>query len=206
MGTPASDAELALLIAHYLNNAETDAAYATWLSSLAADDLERVKLVYDGGFDREIRNLRFDWTIEPAKGLSYRLFPRNTASLDMTLQIDFEAFQGKVSNLSQILRLRPGRYRLRGEVRFEGFQSPSGVTFRLHCLDSGELRPLEESGPLPQSSQWIAFETTFSVPASNCPDQLVRLESQDAVDAAGVTEGQLAFDNVAIDSLPALAP
>jgi tetratricopeptide (TPR) repeat protein len=206
LGTPASTAELALLISHYLKGGEIDAAYTIWLASLDPEELQRVKLVYDGGFDQAIRNLRFDWTIEPAKGLSYRLFPRNTASLDMTLQIDFQDFDGDIANLSQILRLRPGRYRLRGEVRFEDFQSPSGVAFRLHCLDGGQLRPLDESGPLPQSSQWIAFEKTFSVPASGCPDQLLRLESQDGGEATGRTAGQVAFDNITIDNLPALAP
>jgi hypothetical protein len=206
LGSPASASELALLVAHYLRSGEIEAAYTTWLSSLDAQELKQVKLVYDGGFDQEVKNLSFDWTIEPAKGLSYRLFPRNTASMDMTLQLDFKDVRGAFASLSQITRLRPGRYRLRGEARFEGFQSPSGVVFRIHCLSGVNLRRLDETGPIPQSGQWIAFEKIFSVPAADCPDQILRLESRRGADAEGVTKGLLALDNIAIDTLPALAP
>jgi hypothetical protein len=201
IGSPADTPELALLIGHYLKSGEIDAAYETWLSSLDDDELERVKLIYDGGFDQRIRNLRFDWTIDPARGLSYQLFPRNTASMDATLQMDFRGFQGKFANFSQLLRLRAGRYRLSGEVRFEGFEPSSGMVFRLYCLDKGKLNILEETGPLPQSGQWIPFEKTFSVPDADCPDQLLRLESQGGGTNAEIT-GQVAFDNIAIDTLP----
>ena len=206
MGTPASAPELALLIGHHLKAGEIDAAYAAWLSSLGAEELKTVRLVYDGGFEHEIRSLGFDWTIEPAEGLSHRRFPRNTASMDMALQLDFVDLGDSFANLSQILRLRPGRYRLSGEVRFEGFQSPAGVAFRIHCLSGGKPSHLDETGQLPQSGQWIAFEKTLSVPATGCTDQLLRLESRGGAAAEGVTNGQLSLDNIAIDTLPALAP
>jgi hypothetical protein len=100
-----------------------------------------------------------------------------------------------------MLRLRPGRYRLSGEVRFDGFESASGMVFRLHCLNNGKLNVLEETGPLPQSGQWISFEKTFSVPAADCLDQLLRLESQGGGGSNVVVSGQVAFDNIAIDTL-----
>ena len=206
LGAPGRGPELALLVGHYVKRGEIDAAYAAWLSSLSAEELNRVRLVYDGGFDKDIRNLRFDWTIEPARGLSYRQFPRNTASMDMALELDFVDFRDRFANLSQILRLRPGRYRLRGEVRFEAFQSPAGVAFHIHCLSSGKMNRLDGTGPLPQSGQWIAFEKTFSVPASGCPDQILRLESLAGPEAANATKGRMALDNIIIDTLAPLAP
>ena len=53
------------------------------------------------------------------------------STMDQTLQLEFQDFAGGVSNLSQILNLRPGRYRLSGEVRFEGFASPTGSMARV---------------------------------------------------------------------------
>jgi hypothetical protein len=206
LGTPASAGELDLLIDHHLKAGEIDAAFATWLASLGAEELKAVRLVYDGGFDHEIRSLSFDWTVTPAKGLSHRRFPRNTASMDMALQLDFLEMGESFANLSQIIRLRPGRYRLSGEARFEDFQSPAGIAFRIHCLGGGQQNPLDETGQLPQSSQWIGFEKTFSVPASGCPDQLLRLESRGGVTAGGMTQGRLSLDNIVINTLPALAP
>lgn len=206
LGAAVSADELRLLIEHYMNSGEIDAAYAVWLSSLGADELDRVRLVYDGDFDKDVRSLRFDWTVAPVEGFSYRRFPRNTASMDMALQLDFLDVPGGFANLSQILRLRPGRYRIRGEVRFEDYRSPAGAVFRVHCLQNGKLSRLDETGALPQSAQWVGFERIFSVPVSGCQDQLLRLESLADAKTAGTTTGLMAVDNITIDSLPALAP
>jgi tetratricopeptide (TPR) repeat protein len=206
LGTPADADELALLIERYMRDGAVDKAYATWLSSLSPAELQQVRLVYDGGFSQAVRNLRFDWTVTPAKGLSHRMFPRNTASMDQSLQLDFQGVEGSFANLSQVLRLKPGRYRLTGEARFDGFQSPSGVVFRLHCMKAGQLAPLDETAPLPQSSQWMAFERGFTVPAADCPDQLLRLESRSPTEGGQFTRGQIALDNLAVDKLPELAP
>ena len=197
--------ERAGVINHYLRSGDIDRAYAAWLSSLSEEELKDVKRVYDGGFKHPVRGLRFDWTVKPADGLAYRLFPRNTASMDQTLQLEFQDFAGGVSNLSQILRLRPGRYRLSGEVRFEGFASPTGLVFRLYCLNGGEARSLDETSPLPQSTQWIDFEKTIQVPAADCNSQLLQLESKAKLSNEQITRGMVAVDALNIDKLQPLA-
>lgn len=206
LGKPADTEELALLIARYMRDGAVDKAYATWLSSLSPAELQQVRLIYDGGFSQPVRSLSFDWTVTPVKGLGHRLFPRNTASMDQSLQLDFQGVEGSFANLSQVLRLKPGRYRLSGEVRFDGFQSPSGVVFRLHCMAGGKLTPLDETAPLPQSSQWMSFERGFAVPPKDCPDQLLRLESRAQAESGQFMRGQIALDNLAVDRLPELAP
>lgn len=205
LGAPVDAAEIRAVIDSYLKQGDVDRGYAVWLSSLGEDELKDVRLIYDGGFSHPLRSLRFDWTVKPGEGLSYRLFPRNTASMDQTLQLDFADFAGPIANPSQILRLRPGRYRLTGEIRFENFVSPTGVVFRLYCIDT-KLRPLDETSPLPQSTQWISFEKTFAVPAEGCANQLLQLESKTRLENTQLTRGMIAIDALNIDNLPALAP
>jgi len=200
------DLEIAGVINHYLRSGDTDRAYAAWLSSLREEELKDVKRVYDGGFRHPVRGLRFDWTVKPADGLAYRLFPRNTASMDQTLQLEFQDFAGGVSNLSQILRLRPGRYRLSGEARFDGFASPTGLIIRLYCLDGKNPRALGNTAPLPQSTQWIAFDKSFEVPTEKCVNQILQLESASRLLNSQVTRGMVAIDALSIDVLPPLAP
>ena len=206
LSAPVQDREIANVINYYLQAGDTDRAYAAWLSSLSEEELKDVKRIYDGGFRHPVRGLSFDWTVRPADGLAFRQFPRNTASMDQTLQLEFQDFAGGVSNLSQILNLRPGRYRLSGEVRFEGFASPTGLVFRLYCLDGGSPKALDETAPLPQSTQWISFDKSFEVPTEKCVNQILQLESKTRLLNSQVTRGMIAIDAVTIDSLPALAP
>lgn len=198
--------ETRALIDAYLKAGDVDRAYAIWLASLDEDELKDVRRVYDGGFRHQPKSLRFDWTVTPADGLTVRLFPRNTASMDQTLQIDLLDFAGGFANVSQILRLRPGRYQLSGEVRFENFVSPTGLVFRLSCLDSRETRALDETAPLPQSTQWIEFEKVLQIPEVGCANQILRIESKANVEPTQLTRGMVAVDAVKIDSLPPLAP
>ncbi|WP_146256030.1 tetratricopeptide repeat protein [Aestuariivirga litoralis] len=206
MGAPVRDAEVAGVVDNYMKAGAIDTAYAVWLSTLGENELRDVKRVYDGGFAHPIRNLRFDWTVKPADGLTYRQFPRNTASMDQTLQFDLADFKGSFANLSQMLRLRPGRFRLTGEVRFEGFESPTGLVFRLYCFEAGRFRPLDSTAPLPQSTQWIGFDKSFDVPPEGCTHQMLQLESQRALEKSQLTRGTVAVDAIDIDILPGLAP
>jgi hypothetical protein len=206
LNAPVQDHEIAGVVNHYLWLGDTDRAYAAWLSSLSKEELKDVKRIYDGGFRHPVRGLRFDWTVRPAEGLTYRLFPRNTASMDQTLQLDFQDFAGGFSNLSQILRLRPGRYRLSGEARFDGFASPTGLIIRLYCLDGKNPRALGNTAPLPQSTQWIAFDKSFEVPTEKCVNQILQLESASRLLNSQVMQGTVAIDALSIDALPPLAP
>ena len=206
LGAPPAPDELRLLIDSYIKKNDIDRAYAVWLSSLNDDEVKKVKLVYDGRFDEEVRSLDFDWTVTPSASFTWRRFPRSTASMDQTLQISFQEFEGSFRNVSQILRLRPGRHRLSGEVKFEGFQSLSGIVFRLYCRNGSQLAPASETAPLPESAQWILFEHDFVVPDADCPNQLLRLETQRSQDATQSTRGLLALDNLTIEVLQPLAP
>jgi len=204
MGASVESGEIRSVIDGYIRAGDVDRSYAAWLSSLSEDELRDVKRVYDGGFSHPIRNLRFDWTLVPADGFTYRLFPRNTASMDQTLQLDFVDFGGTFSNLSQILRLEPGRYRLSGEVRFEDFASPAGVAFHIYCRDGGQMRQLEETSSLPQSNQWIGFEKIFNIPKAKCATQLLQMESRASLDKEQLTHGMIALDVLSIDKMPDL--
>lgn len=199
-------AETRAVIDYYLKAGNVDRGYAIWLSALSEDELKDVRRIYDGGFAHPFKGLRFDWTLKSADSLAYRLFPRNTASMDQTLQLDFVDFAGTFSHLSQILRLRPGRYLFAGEVRFENFVSPTGLVFRLYCLDGGKARALDETSPLPQSTQWIDFEKTFQVPDAGCNSQLLQLESKAKLESEQITRGMVAVDALGIDKLQPLAP
>ena len=206
LGSAVDPSELAAVIDFHLAKGDTDKAYAIWLASLSPDELKDVRRVYDGGFAHDIRSLRFDWTVKPAEGFSYRTFPRNTASMDQTLQIDFTGFAGGFANLSQMLRLGAARYKLTGEARFEAFQSPTSLVLRIYCASGGTTRLIDETQALPQSTQWIAFEKPFRVPGEACEAQLLQLESKAKPEGAQVTRGQVAIDNIQIEKLPDLAP
>ena len=90
-------------------------------------------------------------------------------------------------------------------MRFEDFASPTSLVFRLYCLDGKTLKALDETSPLPQSTQWISFEKTIDVPSKGCQNQLLQLESKSRLENEQITHGLVAIDALAIDKLPDLA-
>jgi hypothetical protein len=205
MGGGVSAAETAMVIESHLRAGATDRAYYVWLETLSPDELKSVSLVYDGAFNHPVRGLFFDWTFKPAEGYAHRIFPRNTASMDKTLQIDFLDFKGAFKHLSQRVRLTPGRYRLSGEVKSESLQTPQGLAFQVYCLTPSGERALDQTAALPQAAQWIVFEKAITIPEVECPDQILRLQSLSGKEAGTILRGQLALDNISIQRLKPLA-
>ena len=78
--------------------------------------------------------------------------------------------------------------------------------FRLYCRNGAQPAFVDETATLPESGQWILFEHDFIVPEADCPDQLLRLESQRSQDATQNMRGLIALDSLAIEVLPPLAP
>jgi hypothetical protein len=100
--------------------------------------------------------------------------------------------------LSQLLALPAGEYTLRGRVRADGLEASPGLIWAITCRGKKEYR-IGQTGHFSGRSVWRAFETRFSVPAENCPAQILRLQLDGRVALDFEAKGSIWFDDIRIE-------
>jgi hypothetical protein len=198
--SPAKVNEVRALVIRLLEERNYDGAYYAWLDSLPVQDLKKVGLVFDGGFESNNRGLLFDWTFRRRKNVEVRIMSRGNSQADNALQIHFAKNNSPFADISQTLYLSAGNYRLEGEVRTENLQNERGLAWMVFCLsDAGEV--LGATSRHNGTSDWMAFTADFSVPAEKCEMQrlVLVLDARLALDQN--ISGRIWYDNLKISNL-----
>ncbi|HVB84175.1 MAG TPA: hypothetical protein VND63_04785, partial [Rhodanobacteraceae bacterium] len=129
--------------------------------------------VYNGDFRDPVSGRGFDWRLGYVPGAELRVVPR-TDTPGQALEVHFldqrVPFSGQVSEL---LALAPGHYRLSGLARLDDLRNERGLRWTVSCAGDGTL--LGATARLRGSQPWRAFDTDFSVPATGCGAQWLRL-------------------------------
>jgi hypothetical protein len=198
--SPAQVNEVKALIVRFLKDRNYDRAYYVWLDSLPTQDLEKVGLLFDGGFESNNRGLLFDWTFNRRKNVDVRVVSRGNSQADNALQIDFVKNTSPFADVSQTLYLSAGNYRLEGEVKAENLQNDRGLLWKVFCVN--ESNQLLTATPRRNgTSDWSSFAADFSVPQEKCVMQRLVL----VLDAKSVLDqnisGRIWYDNLKITNL-----
>ena len=195
--TPPTKSELRAFLQRLVNDKNYDRAYFVWLDSLSEVELRRVGLVFDGGFDLDISDLFFDWTYNRLPNVDVSLVPRAPGSVDRVLRVDFAKGRTPFAHFSQLLRLGPGDYLLSGDARSVDLKNGGGLVWRIYCL-SDQPGPIVESSRLSGTMEWGRFEKPFTVPATNCETQVLRLELNARAELDYQISGRAFYDSIAI--------
>jgi hypothetical protein len=198
--SPAQVNEVRTLIARLLEERNYDRAYYVWLDDLPTQDLKKVGLVFDGGFESNSRNLLFDWTFQKRRNVEVRVVTRGNSQADNALQINFAKNSSPFADVSQTLYLNPGNYRLEGEVKTENLQNERGLLWKIICIDDAK-QTLGATSRHKGSSDWTAFATEFSVPDEKCVMQRLVLVLDANVALDRVISGRIWYDNLKISNL-----
>ena len=199
-GSPAQVNEIRALIVRLLKDHNYERAYYVWLDSLPAQDLKKTELVFDGGFEANNRGLIFDWTFSRRKNVDIRIASRGNSQADNALQIDFVKNHGPFADVSQMLYLSAGNYRLEGEARTENLQNDRGLLWKIFCVNESN-QPLVATSRRNGTSDWNAFTADFNVPDGNCLMQrlVLVLDAKAALDQN--ISGRIWYDNLKITNL-----
>ena len=198
--SPAQVNEVRALIVRLLEDRNYDRAYYVWLDNLPTQDLKKVGLLFDGGFESNNRGLLFDWTFNRRKNVDVRVVSRGSSQADNALQIDFVKNASPFADVSQTLYLGAGNYRLEGEVKTENLQNDRGLLWKVFCMnDSNQL--LAATLPRNGTSSWNSFTADFSVPEERCVMQrlVLVLDARSALDQN--ISGRIWYDNLKINKL-----
>ncbi len=174
-----------------------DVAYFIWLDFLDETELRRVGPIYDGGFDLPSRNLFFDWTLAPQKNVKLAIINRPEGANNGALSLDFYGYSGAFAQVSQILRLAPGRYSSNFETIGKNFVSEGGLQLQIGCVETGV--ELGRSDAIHETRNWTKMTFEFYVPDQNCSTQLLRIGSASRAKLDNKMSGRILFDNLTIE-------
>lgn len=198
--SPPQANEVRALIVRLLADRNYDRAYYVWLDNLPAQDLKKVGLVFDGGFESSSRDLLFDWTFRERKNVDVRIITKRSSQADNALRIDFAKNSSPFSDVSQTLYLTAGNYRLEGEVKTENLQNESGLLWKILCLN--EAKQFLVATPRHNgTSDWSSFKVDFSVPANSCVMQRLVLVLDAKSKLNQNISGRIWYDNLKISNL-----
>jgi hypothetical protein len=192
------DAELRHILSAWMRARRFDVAYFLWLDFLNTSELLKTKLVFDGEFDLEPRNLLFDWTIFQPKNVRIAVTNKPGSATDRALIIDFAGFKGAFAHVSQNTKLVPGRYIIRFQHLARNLKTSGGLSWFFRCAEDTKL--LGRSTAFAADTPWQPVSFEVDVPQEGCNTQILRLETVSKAALDTQISGQFGFDSFEISS------
>ncbi|NMG16662.1 hypothetical protein [Aromatoleum bremense] len=178
-------------------------ARLAWMSALPVEQLEGMGNVFNGGFEQPLSGVGFDWVSAKAGHVLAEPLPTPGATGAAALNVVFRGPRVRYRHLSQHVMLEPGSYVLRGRVRPDGLEAKPGLTWTVACIGGAREREIGVTEYFSGRSAWRKFETPFTVPAVQCPAQVLRLQLGGQVALDFEASGPIWFDDIVIERLDA---
>ncbi len=199
-GTPPTALELKSFLSYLIGGKAYDLAYYSWLEFLPPEEINSQGFLFNGRFEFPLSGLPFDWEFQSGNGVRIEVVDLTDEPYQRAVSLDFIDGQVGASGVRQLAVLAAGEYVFSGS--FSGaVRARRGLRWRIACVDaSGAL--LAESDPFVGNMlAWRDFSFKFTVPASGCPAQQIRLELDAQSASERIVSGSARFTNLAI--LPA---
>lgn len=195
-------------LAPYVQRLVQDRDYATarqaWRDSLPAAQRSEDALLYNGDFNVPLGGLPFNWTVVAVPGADVSIVADDDGK-GHALRVQFSGARVPGWNVSELLLLPPGRYRLSGRVKAQDLRATRGLWWRLACADEPQ-DSLAQTQLVAADLPWTGFAADFTVSAQGCAAQWLRLEIPARVASETKLEGQLWYRNLRIGPVSAARP
>ncbi len=203
-GSPPSDKELAPYLDALISQDRTDAAYNAWLQFLPAAGLANLSLLTNGSFASTPSGLPFDWRIARGQNAVAELVPTGSGGSERLLHVSFGSGRVTFPELSQIVLLGPGRYRLEGKLRGR-IIAKRGLRWQLRCAGGAHRILAETEALMGESQQWRIFSLDAEVPESrDCVGQVLRLFHDSRSASEQFISGEAWFAGLRLDRAASL--
>ena len=173
-GKPPANEELAPYLTFLIEKNRTDAAYNAWLEFLPESKLDALGLLTHPNFEQDPSGLPFDWHIASGLNAVAELAPLGIEN-ERALHVSFGIGRVQFPEVSQIVFLPPGKYRLEGKLR-GSIIAKRGLRWQFRCSQGTRQSLGETDMLLGQSQQWRVFSLNVDIPeAKDCVGQTLRL-------------------------------
>ena len=175
-GKPPVNKELAPYLNFLINRNSIEAAYNAWLQFLPKGERDALDLLTHPSFEQDPSGLPFDWQIVPGVN-SVAEFLSLGAQRERALHITFSGGRIRFPEVSQVVLLPAGKFRLEGKLR-GSIIAKRGLRWQLRCVSGS--RVLGETDMLiGLSKDWRTFTLDAEVPqAEDCRGQTLRTLSR----------------------------
>ncbi len=172
-------------------------AYYTWLQFLPPEELRHVGLLFNGNFAAPPSGLPFDWVITPGSGVTVDIVPKPNSNGGHALLVDFQYGRVEYHSVTQLIMLSPGTYELKGKYKGE-LNGPRGLKWRIVCAGGTASIVGESPMIIGLTTDWRTMAFTFTVPASGCRAQRLRLDLDTRMASEELITGSMLFDELQI--------
>lgn len=182
--------------------------YASWLKRQQVPGLKEIRrrlsrppadvALPNASFERPEGPTPFDWMLPDQPGLTAQITADDLRPGRQALRVEYDGRSpGRAAE--QLLMLEPGRYVFSGNQRAEAGGAEPRLRWLLSCYETGSDVIDLPVAPSRAGDRWETFQTSFSVPATNCTAQWLRLmpRAGDRRAASAVW-----FDDLAIRAAP----
>jgi len=174
-------------------------AYDVWRSFLSGQQLEKTGLLFNGDFAWPPSGLPFDWEIARGESTAIEILPHPDGGGRGALSIVYGAGRTTPHGASQLVRLAPGSYRLKGRYRGE-LIGRRGLRWQVSCIGAADVLGESEMA-LGVAREWKDFAFEFTTPSENCPLQQVTLGLAARSPSEWLVSGSLLYADLAIEPL-----
>jgi len=198
---PPTSADIAPYLKALIAHRDYNLAYYTWLQFLSPAELRNAGMLFNGNFQSAPSGQPFDWQISPGAGVTIDIVRRTDKTDARALLIEFQYGRVGYQSVTELVMLAPGNYRFTGSYKGE-LGGPRGLKWRIVCTDGATTRVGESAMITGKAPDWRTIEFGFTVPATNCPAQQVRLDLDARMASEQLVSGSVLFDELRISRAP----
>lgn len=186
--------ETAAWIESLLRDGRWGEAHARWAAPLVAAGTP-LPLLYNGDFAQRPSGQGFDWRTPTVAGVILDFEAAPSGGRAAHLRFLGRRIAGPV--LEHPLLLPPGRYRLDYRRRLAGLRSDNGLEWTVQCAEKGGAQ-LARSPALDGTRDWQTESMAFTVPATGCSGQWLRLGNAGQARAGQLISGEAWIGSLAV--------
>lgn len=198
---PVTAEEVGPYLNKLLASNKVDEALTIWLAFQPDSSTGDIPMLVNGDFTAPVNDLPFNWSVSNADNARVSVVDALTGAAGKAIEIEFLSRRGSFANVSQVLALTPGKYKLHGKVRTDEFRNARGMYWKLYCGVRAEVSIAETERVRGEPGGWRPFFVAFDVPATKCVAQLLRLELAARIAAEQTASGSIWFAELAIDRI-----
>jgi hypothetical protein len=196
-GTPPTADDLRNNVRALVARGQYDLAYFAWLEYLPPSHLTSTGLLFNGSFELSPSGAPFDWSIGPGVGATVEIADDPEQDGRRALLVDFGYGRVEFPTVQQLVLLAPGTYQFKGREKGE-LVGKRGLVWRIACAERPDAKIGESRMTIGAYPKWREFSFVFTVPATDCPTQVVRLQLDARMPSEQLVTGAVWYDDLRI--------